>query len=321
MKILIIPGLTLPHVSDEDLARIKKVAGHNAQVVVTPQREAIEHVPDAEVIFGFVPKSLFDAAPNLRWVHAIASGVDAFLYSEFVESDVLLTSEKGLVGEHLADHAFGLLLMLTRQLATALRYGSDSWNHRLEMRSQEIELTGATMGIVGFGGTGRAMAKRAAAFGMDCLAVDRDAVPTSHEVKKVWLMDQFRALLNKSDVVSICCPLTRETEKLFDTRAFAAMKETAILVNVTRGEVMEEHALIAALRSHEIAGAALDVVPQEPLPDASHLWSMPNVVMSPHTAGASQFRAQRNMDRFVSNLERMIKDEPLEGVIDKELGY
>lgn len=321
MKILIIPGLTLPNVSDEDLARIKEVAGHNAQVVVSPQREAIEHVLDAEVIFGFVPKSLFDAAPNLRWVHAIASGVDAFLYSEFVESDVLLTSEKGLVGEHLADHAFGLLLMLTRQLATALRYGSDSWNHRPEMRSREIELTGATMGIVGFGGTGRAMAKRAVAFGMDCLAVDRDAVPTSHEVKEVWLMDQFFALLNKSDVVSICCPLTRETEKLFDSRAFAAMRETAILVNVTRGEVMEEQALIAALQSHEIAGAALDVAPREPLPEASHLWSMPNVVMSPHTAGASQFRAQRNMDRFVSNLERMIKDEPLEGVIDKALGY
>ena len=101
MKILIIPGLTLPDISDQDLARIKGVAGHNAQVVVSPQREAIEHVRDADVIFGFVPKSLFDAASNLRWVHAIASGVDAFLYSEFVESDVLLTSEKGLVGEHL----------------------------------------------------------------------------------------------------------------------------------------------------------------------------------------------------------------------------
>ena len=122
MKILIIPGLTLPDVSDEDLARIKGVAGNNAQVIVSTQKEAIEHAGDAEVIFGFVPKTLFDAAPNLRWVHAIASGVDAFLYSEFVESEVLLTSEKGLVGEHLADHAFGLLLMLTRQLATALRY-------------------------------------------------------------------------------------------------------------------------------------------------------------------------------------------------------
>ena len=321
MKILIIPGLTLPDVSDEDLARIKGVAGNNAQVIVSTQKEAIEHAGDAEVIFGFVPKTLFDAAPNLRWVHAIASGVDAFLYPEFIESDVLLTSEKGLVGEHLADHAFGLLLMLTRQLATALRYGSDSWNHRPEMRSREIELTGATMGIVGFGGTGRAMAKRAQAFGMDCLAVDRDAVPTAHGVKEVWLMDQFMMLLRNSDVVSICCPLTSETEELFDTSVFAAMKESAILVNVTRGEVMQEQALIAALQSDEIAGAALDVAPREPLPANSALWSMPNVVMSPHTAGASQFRAQRNMDRFVSNLERMVKDEPLEGLIDKALGY
>ena len=321
MKILIIPGLTLPDVSDEDLARIKGVAGNNAQVTVSTQKEAIEHAVDAEVIFGFVPKTLFDAAPNLRWVHAIASGVDAFLYPEFIESDVLLTSEKGLVGEHLADHAFGLLLMLTRQLATALRYGSDSWNHRPEMRSREIELTGSTMGIVGFGGTGRAMAKRAHAFGMDCLAVDRDVVPTAHGVKEVWLMDQFMKLLRNSDVVSICCPLTSETEELFDTDVFAAMKETAILVNITRGEVMQEQALIAALLSDEIAGAALDVAPREPLPANSALWSMPNVVMSPHTAGASQFRAQRNMDRFVSNLERMVKDEPLEGLIDKALGY
>lgn len=321
MKILIIPGLTLPDVSDEDRARIKGVAGNNAQVIVSTQKEAIEHAVDAEVIFGFVPKTLFDAAPNLRWVHAIASGVDAFLYPEFIESDVLLTSEKGLVGEHLADHAFGLLLMLTRQLATALRYGSDSWNHRPEMRSREIELTGSTMGIVGFGGTGRAMAKRAHAFGMDCLAVDRDVVPTAHGVKEVWLMDQFMKLLRNSDVVSICCPLTSETEELFDTGVFAAMKETAILVNVTRGEVMQEQALIAALLSDEIAGAALDVAPREPLPATSALWSMPNVVMSPHTAGASQFRAQRNMDRFVSNLERMVKDEPLEGLIDKALGY
>ena len=321
MKILIIPGLTLPDVSDEDLARIKGVAGNNAQVIVSTQNEAIEHAGDAEVIFGFVPKTLFDAAPNLRWVHAIASGVDAFLYPEFIESDVLLTSEKGLVGEHLADHAFGLLLMLTRQLATALRYGSDSWNHRPEMRSREIELTGSTMGIVGFGGTGRAMAKRAHAFGMDCLAVDRDVVPTAHGVKEVWLMDQFMKLLRNSDVVSICCPLTSETEELFDTDVFAAMKETAILVNITRGEVMQEQALIAALLSDEIAGAALDVAPREPLPATSALWSMPNVVMSPHTAGASQFRAQRNMDRFVSNLERMVKDEPLEGLIDKALGY
>jgi D-2-hydroxyacid dehydrogenase (NADP+) len=321
VKILIIPGLTLPHVSDTDLARIKTIAGHNAQVVVSPQKEAIQHAHDAEVIFGLVPKPLFQAAPNLRWVHAIASGVDSFLYPEFVNSDVCLTSEKGLVGEHLADHAFGLLLMLTRQLASALRHGPDSWNHRPEMRFKEIELTGATMGIVGFGGTGNAIAKRAVAFGMKCLAVDRDAVPASRWLDKLWLMDKFQKLLKESDVVSICCPLTNETLDLFDTDVFATMKDTAILVNVTRGEVMKEAALIKALQTNQIAGAALDVAPREPLPADSPLWTMPNVVMTPHTAGASQFRAQRNMDRFVNNLERMINNDELEGVIDKVLGY
>ncbi len=222
MKILIIPGLTLPEVSEASLNEIKRAAGDNAQIVVTTQKEAAQHAADAEVVLGIVPKSLFEAAPNLKWVHAIASGVDMFLYREFVASEVILTSEKGLVGEHLADHAFGLLLMLTRQLAAALRFGADSWNHRPEMRFQEIELTGTTMGIFGFGGTGRAMARRAAAFGMNCIAVDRDEVPTSPEVSEVWKPGQFEQLLNTADVVSICCPLTSETRDKFDESAFAA---------------------------------------------------------------------------------------------------
>ena len=321
MKILIIPGLTLPEISETDLVQIRQVAGDNAQIVVTTQRQAAQHAADAEVILGLVPESLFKAAPNLRWVQAIASGVDMFLYPEFVDSEVLLTSEKGLVGEHLADHAFGLLLMLTRQLATALKFGADSWNHRPEMRSKEIELSHATMGIFGFGGTGRAMARRAAAFGMTCIALDRDRVPTSDEVKEIWMPDRFDELLENSDVVSICCPLTPETRDAFDESAFNRMKDSAFLVNVTRGEVMVEEALVTALQTNNIRGAALDVAPREPLPADSPLWSMPNVVMTPHTAGASQFRAQRNVDRFIRNLRNLVNNEPLEGVIDKNLGY
>ena len=321
MKILIIPGLTLSKVSDQDLERIRQAAGDDAQIVVTSQKEAALHAADAEVILGLVPKPLFDAAPGLRWVHAIASGVDMFLYPDFIESEILLTSEKGLVGEHLADHAFGLLLMLTRQLATALRFGADSWNHRPEMRFKEIELTGATMGVFGFGGTGRAIARRAAAFGMNCIALDRDQVPTSDEVSEIWMPHRFEEFLANSDVLNICCPLTNETRDLFDESAFDAMKDSAFLVNVTRGEVMVEEALVAALQTNKIRGAALDVAPREPLPEDSPLWSMPNVVMTPHTAGASQFRAQRNIDRFVRNLSYLVNNEPLEGVIDKTLGY
>ncbi|XOV88801.1 MAG: D-2-hydroxyacid dehydrogenase [Pseudomonadota bacterium] len=321
MKIMIIPGLTLPDVTEAQLAAIRHAAGDGSEVVICTPESAHNEISDTEVVLGMMPPALFAAAQQLRWVHAIASGVDAFLYNEFVESKVILTSEKGLVGEHLADTGFGLLLMLTRQLAAALRYGPDSWNHRPEMRYQEIELTGLTMGIFGFGGTGRAMARRAVAFGMQVEAVDRDPVPPSAEVASVAGLDDFFPMLGRADVVSICCPLTPETRNLFDAEAFGAMKPGAFLMNVTRGEVMVESDLEAALTNGQLRGAALDVAPREPLPPDSPLWTMDNVVMTPHTAGASPYRAQRNIDRFVRNLARLRSNQTLEGVIDKRLGY
>jgi phosphoglycerate dehydrogenase-like enzyme len=321
MKILLMPGLTLPDISADDLARIRAAAGSDAEVIVTTPAEALKHAENAEVILGPVPRQLFQAAPRLRWVQATSSGVDAFLYPEFRNSDVVLTSEKGLVGEHLADHAFGLLLMLTRQLPTAFKLGPDAWHHRPELRRQMVELSGLTMGIIGFGGTGRAMARRAHAFGMHCQAIDRDAVPNSPEVSEVQRPTFFTALLAASDVVAICCPLTPETRGLFDDVAFAHMKPSAFLVNVTRGEVIVEDALVRALQDKRLRGAALDVAPREPLPPDSALWDMENVVMTPHAAGASQYRAARNIDRFVRNIAHLRHNEPLEGVIDKQLGY
>jgi phosphoglycerate dehydrogenase-like enzyme len=288
---------------------------------VTTPAEAPKHAEQAEVILGPVPHELFQVAPRLRWVQATSSGVDPFMYPEFRDSDVILTSEKGLVGEHLADHAFGLLLLLTRQLPRTLRMGPDAWNHRPALRRQMIELSGLTMGIIGFGGTGRAVARRAHAFGMRCQAIDRDAVPNSPEVSEVQRLAFFPELLATSDVVAICCPLTPETKGLFNDAAFAHMKPSALLVNVTRGEVVVEDALVRALQTKRIYGAALDVAPREPLPPDSALWDMDNVVMSPHTAGASQYRAGRNIARFVRNLEHLRRNEPLEGVIDKQLGY
>tara|TARA_B100000586_G_C20081547_1_gene415641 strand:+ start:93 stop:1055 length:963 start_codon:yes stop_codon:yes gene_type:complete len=320
VKILIIPGLTLPSVADEDIERIR-IAGGNADVVVSALEDAINHVGDTDVVLGLLSKKMFLASNRLKWVHAIASGVDMFLYDEFVSSGVILTSEKGLVGEHLADHGFGLLLMLTRQLATALRLGPASWEHRPEMRSKEIELTGSTLGIFGFGGTGKAMARRAVGFGMRVIALDREEMEVSDGADEVVGPEGFESMLARSDVVSICCPLTPETRGKFDSSTFSAMKDEALLVNVTRGEVMVEEDLLVALREGVIAGAALDVAPREPLPENSELWTLENVVMSPHTAGASQFRASRNIDRFIRNLEHFRVGESLEGVIDKELGY
>jgi phosphoglycerate dehydrogenase-like enzyme len=156
---------------------------------------------------------------------------------------------------------------------------------------------------------------------MRCLAVDCDPVPPSPEVSEVWPSARFDELLAASDVVASGLPLTPETRAMFDAKAFAAMKPGAIFVNVTRGELVDGDALAAAVRSGHLGGAGLDVAPLEPLPADHPLWTTPNVVMTPHTAGASQLRIGRNLDRFCRNLERFRRGEPLEGAIDKHRGF
>lgn len=322
MNILIMTSITMLEVDDATIERVRDAAGGDAEITIaTSPGEALEAAADAEVIFGRVTEPIFERAKQLRWVHASTAGADAYLFDAFKESDALLSGDKGLVGSHLAETAFGLLLAITRRIDHALLAGAESWDNRVEYRRQELELDGLTMGIVGFGGTGKAIAKRAAAFGMRCVAVDREPVATTAEVPEVWGLDRLDDLLAESDVVACGLPLTEQTREFFDAGIFAAMKPTAILVNVTRGECVDAEALVAAIEGGEIYGAGLDVVPEEPLPANHPLWSTKNVVMTPHTAGASQLRLGRNLDRFCRNIERFRAGEPLEGAIDKELGY
>jgi phosphoglycerate dehydrogenase-like enzyme len=322
VTIHVVLGLTLPDISVDELAQIRAAAPPGSTVrVARGIREAIASAADVDVILGFIPEPLFAAAPRLRWVHAIASGMDMFLYPAMRDSSVVLSGEKGLVGGHLADTGFGLLLALTRQIAAAIRLGPDGWKQREAMRRVEIELEGLTMGVIGFGGTGRAFARRAVAFGMRVLAVDAWPVAPSDGVREVWPLARLPELLAASDVVAIGAPLTEQTRGLLDDKAFGAMKRGALLVNVTRGEIIDGDALVRALEDGRCGGAALDVAPVEPLPAEHPLWRFPNVVMTPHTAGASQLRGPRNVARFCENLRRARAGEPLVGVVDKQLGY
>lgn len=179
------------------------------------------------------------------------------------------------------------MLALTRQIAPAIRWGPEAWKHREQMRSAEIELEGLTMGFVGFGGTGRAFARRATAFGMKVIATDAHDVAPSDGASEVWPLARLNELLGLSDIVAIGAPLTPETRGLFGDEAFSACKRGALLVNVTRGEIVDGDALGVALRDGRCGGAALDVAPSEPLPAEHPLWSLDNVVMIPHTAGAA----------------------------------
>jgi len=324
MKILIATKL-----NEEQLNRIR-AAADGCEVVVAPSREALlQQAEDADVLLEGINPEVFRRAQRLKWVQVSSAGVDGILTPEFVESDVILTSAKGYVGPHLAEQAFANLLALTRGVAKAVR--DRTWAVKWDIRNAAWELTGLTMGIVGLGGTGREVAVRAAAFGMRNIAVDPEDVPKPDCVESLWKLtfptrpaepdDPLGRLLEQSDVVCICAPLTHETRGIFNLDAFKRMKRTAILVNVTRGQIMDDEGLVTALRDGLIAGAALDVTPIEPLPPEHPLWTMPNVVITPHVAGASPMRVDRLVDLFVENLRRFLKGEELLSVIDKRKGY
>ena len=304
---------------DRHVAQIQAVSDRLELVRAGSGEETLKVMPEIEAIFGGLSRDMFRRAERLRWVQSWGAGVDGMLSPEFVESEVILTSAKGTVGVHLAEHAMALLLGLTRGIAHAVRM--PTWASQRPIRDAAWELIDRTMGIVGLGGTGRDLAVRAHAFGMRILAVDPEPVEIPACVEACWRMDRFHDLLGESDVVAVCAPLTPETEGMFDREAFRRMRRHALLINVTRGRIVDEAALMEALTQGLIGGAGLDVQPQEPLPEDHPLWRMDNVLITPHVAGGSPNRQDRIVALFCENLRRLMGGAPLLGVIDKRKGY
>ncbi len=305
--------------TQEHLSKIQAVSEEMDIVVPQSEEETRAEMRETEVVFGDFSREMFDAARELKWVQSIGSGIDGMLFEGFVESDVILTSAKGTVGNHLADHAWALLLALTRGIHTALR--EKNWRVRMPIRARSWELAGMTLGVFGLGGTGVEVARRAQGFGMRTLALDTEEVKKPPFVEEVWTPDRFYDLLEESDVVVICLPLTDETRGIFDAKAFRHMRDHALLINVTRGDIVDGPSLLEALESGGIGGAGLDTSPGEPLDDDHPLWNMENVVVTPHTAGGSPVRVARIVDVFCDNLRRYLDGRPLTGVIDKRKGY
>ena len=313
-NVVVTEGFTLEH-----LGKIQAVSEEMEIVVPQSAKETQAEIGDTEVVFGDFTREMFEAARQLKWVQSIGSGIDGVLFDEFVESDVILTSAKGTVGTHLADHAWALLLALTRGIHTALI--EKTWEVRMPIRARSWELAGMTLGVFGLGGTGVEVARRAQGFGMRTLALDTEEVKKPPFVEEVWAPDRFYDLLEESDVVAICLPLTDETRGIFDAKAFSHMRDHALLINVTRGDIVDGQSLLDALENGEIGGAGLDTSPGEPLDDDHPLWNMENVVVTPHTAGGSPVRVARIVDVFCDNLRRYLEGRPLTGVIDKRKGY
>ena len=314
MKILINTEITSEH-----RQQIEAVSEELHIIEAQNAASALREIGDTEVVFGGFNRTLFENAEQLKWVQVLSAGVDGLLFPEFVQSRVILTSAKGFVGPHLADQAWALILGLLRGIGRSVR--ERTWDNRMSIRLATWELSERTLGIVGLGGTGIDVARRAQGFDMRVIAVDPETVDAPSFVHEVWEMERFHELLVQSDVVAICAPLTPETHEMFDDAAFQAMQSHALLVNVTRGKIVDGPALLRALNNGSIGGAGLDVTPEEPLSTDSPLWDMPNVIITPHVAGGSPIRLDRTVGLFCDNLERLLVGKPLLSVIDKEKGY
>ena len=287
--------------------------------------EADAALPDADVVLGFCvrPENL-GAASRLRWVHATAAGVGGLLFPAFVESPALLTNARGLHATSMAEQALGMMLALERRLHVARdRQREHRWAQaELATGSPPTgELAGRTLGLVGFGEIGRAIAVRARAFEMEVIAVRRHPRAPADPAHAQWGPERLGELLERADWLALVPPLTRETRGMLDRGAIARMKRGARLLNFGRGALVDEAALIDALRSGALAGAALDVFAEEPLPASSDLWDLPEVLVTPHSSGNGPRYWERAMAQFEGNLSRFMAGEPLMNLVDKRAGY
>jgi phosphoglycerate dehydrogenase-like enzyme len=280
-------------------------------------KEQIAAARDAEVIYGSLTPQLLAATTDLKWVHISSAGVDRVLFPEIVRHSAVMTNARGVAAVSIAEHAFALILAFTRGLPFALR--NQQARHWASISL--IEICGQTLGIVGLGRVGREVARRAAVFGLRVLAVDANPGDPPEGVACLWSPDRLLDLFAEADILVNCSPLTRETERMIGREQFARMKPSTLFVNVSRGRVVDQDALVDALREGRIAGAALDVVDPEPLPPDSPLWELPNVILTAHCATTSQHFWRRQHELFGENLRRYVAGEPLLNVVDKAAGF
>jgi phosphoglycerate dehydrogenase-like enzyme len=253
---------------------------------------------------------------RLRWIQSASAGVDFLLFPALVQSDVVVTNARGVFDEPIAEWVLAMVLAFaTDTLRTLSLQRERRWEHRETRR-----LAGSRLVIVGPGPIGRAAARKARALGMQVTAVGRTA-RLDGELGRVAPIDRLHETLASADHVLNALPLAPGTAGLFDAAAFAAMRPSATFVNVGRGATVNEPALISALRDGVIAAAALDVFTEEPLPADSRLWSLPNVVVSPHMCGDFRGWEEAVVAIFVENAGRWVRGEPLRNVVDKRLGF
>jgi phosphoglycerate dehydrogenase-like enzyme len=277
---------------------------------------------DAEILLyhyslrpDVIPR-LIRAVPSLRWIHSVSAGVDHLLCHELLESPIIFTNSVGAHSPSIAESVMGMLLFVVKHLG-------EHWDAQKVHHWQKVqndELGGKTIGIIGLGHVGLELARRAKAFGMRVAATKRHPNPVA-DVDQVWGPEDLPHLLAEADYVVMCAALTGKTRGMMGEAELRQMKATAYFINISRGALVVEEALLRALRERWIAGACLDVFVQEPLPPENPFWDLPNVFITPHNSATTPQQIERALDIFVENLKRYQEGERLMNVVDKHRGY
>lgn len=296
--------------SDWRLLRLESPVSSRGDGGTMVSQEALDAARHAEVYIstGFA-RELFLVTRNLKWVHTGSAGVGSVLYPEMKASAVILTNSAGIHAAPVAESVIGMVLHFARGFDFAVRsQARGEWDQHAfaTFDSPVTEVCGSTLGLIGYGGIGREIARLARALGMNVLATR--ATPVEQ-------------ILREADYVVLTVPSTRETRGMIGARQLSLMKRNAVLINIARGNILDQNALIEALRKKSIRGAALDVFEPEPLPASSELWQLPNVLILPHVSATTPRFWEREADLIVDNFGRYIRGEPMRNVVDKEKGY
>ncbi len=318
-------GAALP--PDWELVRVLEEADGSGDGVPRSTSSLREALRDAEVYCGFgIPREVFAVSDRLRWVHSGAAGVGGSLYREMLESGVVFTNSAGIHAVPVAEHAVALMFHIARGLdqVEASRRAGRPWDRdRIACTPSPVgELFESVVGIIGYGGIGREVGRMAKGLGMRVWAVKRDPERGGLEhADRVFGPAGLDEVLAGSDYVVITVPHTPATSGLIGSAELGRLKRSAVLINVARGDIVDEAALIEALRAGKIRGAGLDVYRAEPLPATSELWDLDNVRLTPHIAGVSPRFWERETELILENIRRYLAGEPMLNVVDKQAGY
>ena len=287
--------------------------------------EIMKEIDSAEIVFGYPTEAQFAKAKSLKWIQTLDAGMEGLFNTipEIIQSDILVTNARGAGAPMIGEHAIALMLALARQLP---RFWVDKSAHRWDQEGalNVVEYLGdKTCGIIGFGKSGREIGWRAKALGMHVISVDEQPVDGDPVVEKVLGLSKLDDLLKQSDYVVVTATYTPRNENLIGSAQLSIMKSSARIIVTSRGRLVEHNALVSALRTGLIAGAALDTTSQEPLPADDELWGLPNVIITPHIAGNSEKELldKRTVDIFAENLRRYLSRQPLINIVDKQLRY